>query len=238
MSELLVAAEAVGMTYGRGAAAVGALDGVSVKVRRGEMLLILGPSGSGKTTLLQILGALIRPTAGRVSVAGQPIDGLSARGRARLRLEFFGFVFQDHNLLPTLNAWENVAVALDLKGIRGPAAERRSRALLDEVGLASRAEAYPAELSGGQKQRVAVARAVALDPAVVLADEPTASLDSASGWQVVQLLRGPAVRQGRAVVVVTHDHRLLAAGDRAIALDDGRIAAVPAVASDGAGDRS
>lgn len=238
MSEPLVAAEDLLMTYGRGAGAVRALNGVSVALRPGELLLIVGPSGSGKTTLLQILGALIRPTSGSVSVGGRPIDGLSSGARARLRLEFFGFVFQGSNLIPTLTAWENVAVALDLNRIRGREAERRSRALLDEVGLSNRAGAYPAELSGGQRQRVAVARAVAANPPVILADEPTAALDSASGWQVIELLRGPAVRQGRAVVIVTHDNRLLAAGDRVIALADGRIAAAAAMARDGPGEEA
>jgi putative ABC transport system ATP-binding protein len=140
-----------------------------------------------------------------------------------LRLDFFGFVFQAYNLIPELNGWENVAVALDLKGIRGRVAERRSRALLDEVGVSSRADAYPAQMSGGQRQRVAVARALASDPAVILADEPTASLDSASGWRIIKLLCDLARRHLRAVVIVTHDNRLLAAGDRSIAIEDGRV---------------
>jgi putative ABC transport system ATP-binding protein len=223
MRDVVVAAEDVRMVYGRGAAAVPALNGVSIEVRRGEVLLIVGPSGSGKTTLLQVLGALIRPTSGSVRIGGQPVDTLSAKARGRLRLEFFGFVFQAYNLIPTLSGWENVAVALDLKGIRGPAAERRSRVLLDEVGLSSRADAYPSQMSGGEKQRVAVARALASDPAVILADEPTASLDSASGGRVIRLLCDLAGRQERGVVIVTHDHRLLEVGGRAVALEDGRI---------------
>jgi putative ABC transport system ATP-binding protein len=129
-----------------------------------------------------------------------------------------------------LNGWENVAVALDLKGIRGRVAERRSRALLGEVGLWNRADAYPAQMSGGEKQRVAVARALASDPAVILADEPTASLDSASGWRVIRLLSDLASRQARAIVIVTHDNRLLAAADRAVVIEDGRI--LPATALD------
>jgi putative ABC transport system ATP-binding protein len=230
MSDPAVTTEDVRMVYGRGAAAVRALNGVSIEVRRGEVLLIVGPSGSGKTTLLQIIGALMRPTSGQVCVAGRPIGGLSPQALGRLRLEFYGFVFQAYNLIPALNGWENVAVALDLKGVRGAVAERRSRALLDEVGMSSRAEAYPAEMSGGEKQRVAVARALASDPAVILADEPTASLDSASGRRIIELLYNLASRQGRAVVIVTHDHRLLAAGNRAIAIEDGRI--VPPTALD------
>jgi putative ABC transport system ATP-binding protein len=228
MSDPVVSAARLRMIYGAGAAAVRALNDVSIEVNRGEALLIVGPSGSGKTTLLQILGALLRPTSGSVQVDGQPIDALSPQALARLRLAFFGFVFQAYNLIPTLNAWENVAVALDLGGVRGRLAERRSRALLDEVGLANRTGAYPGQMSGGEKQRVAVARALALEPAVILADEPTASLDSASGWQVIRLLRGLAGRHGRAVVIVTHDQRLIAAGDRTIAIEDGRIVAATA----------
>jgi putative ABC transport system ATP-binding protein len=223
MSDLVVTAEDVWMVYGRGAAAVHALNGVSIAVRRGEVLLIVGPSGSGKTTLLQIIGTLTRPTSGRVHVDGQPTDGLSPAALGRLRRDFFSFVFQAYNLLPTLTAWENVAVALDLKGIRGRAAERRSRALLEEVGLFGRAEAYPAQISGGEKQRVAVARALASDPSVILADEPTASLDSASGRRIIELLCDLAGLHQRAVVIVTHDTRLLAAADRAVAIEDGRI---------------
>jgi putative ABC transport system ATP-binding protein len=183
VSAPLVAAEGVSVVYGRGAAAAPALYGVSLEVRRGEILLIHGPSGSGKTTLLQVLGALLRPSAGQVLVDGRAIVGLSATALVRLRRDFFGFVFQAYNLIPTLNAWENVAIAFDLKGRRGRDAEELSRALLDEVGLGHRAAAYPAQLSGGQKQRVAVARALAFDPAVILADEPTAALDRAAGWR-------------------------------------------------------
>ncbi len=230
MNEVLVAADDVRMVYGRGTASAPALNGVSLEVRRGETLLIVGPSGSGKTTLLQVLGALLRPSSGSVTVDGRPIDGLSPAALGRLRRDFFGFVFQAYNLIPTLNAWENVAVAFDLKGGRGRVAEEMSRALLDEVGLSNRTDAYPAQLSGGQKQRVAVARALAFDPAVILADEPTASLDSAAGWQVIRLLTDLAACRGRAVVIVTHDSRLLAAADRAVALEDGRVVGGPAMA--------
>lgn len=223
MTNVVVTAEKVGMVYGQGGNAVQALTEVSIAVRRGEVLLIMGPSGSGKTTLLQILGALIHPTSGAVAVDGRRINHLSQAALSRLRLCFFGFVFQAHHLIPTLKAWENVALALDLKGTRGRAAESRSRELLDRVGLANRADAYPAQMSGGQRQRVAVARACAMDPAVILADEPTASLDSAAGWQIVTLFRELAERDHRAVVMVTHDHRLQAEADRTISLEDGRI---------------
>ena len=224
MIEPVVVAEDVRVHYGEGASAVQALNGVSLAIRQGEVLLILGPSGSGKTTLLQIVGALIRPNSGSVHVAGEAIDDLPETKRRRLRLNFFGFVFQAHHLIPTLTAWENVALALDLKAIRGQEAEFQSRALLDELGLSGRADAYPAQLSGGQRQRVAVARACALNAPVILADEPTASLDSGSGWQVIQLFRELATRQGRAIVIVTHDTRLRSAADRTVLIEDGRVA--------------
>ena len=223
MTGAVVAMDSVHVQYGPGPAGIRALDGVSLEVRRGEMLMILGPSGSGKTTLLQILGVLIRPTSGTVRVDGCRVESLSMNALRRLRLDFFGFVFQAHHLIPTLSAWENVALALDLKGVRGRVAEQRSRELLKNLGLSSRADAYPAQLSGGQRQRVAIARACALDAPVILADEPTASLDSSSGWQVAQLFRELADRHGRAVVFVTHDHRLTTVADRTVTIEDGRI---------------
>ena len=223
MSPAVVATEEVSVRYGDGATAVRALEDVSLAVRQGEVMMILGPSGSGKTTLLQILGALIQPSSGGVVVGGHRTNSMSAKALRRLRLEYFGFVFQAHHLIPTLNTWENVALALDIKGVRGQAAEERSRELLEALGLTGRAEAYPAQLSGGQRQRVAIARACALDPPVILADEPTASLDGSSGWQVTSLFRELAKRQGRAVVIVTHDTRLTSAADRTVLREDGRI---------------
>ena len=225
MTSAAVTLENICVQYGAGPTGVRALNDVSLDVRPSEVLMIFGPSGSGKTTLLQILGALIQPTMGSVIVGGQNIDSLSVNARRRLRLDFFGFVFQAHHLLPTLKAWENIALALDLKGVRGRAAERRSRELLDELGLAGRADAYPSALSGGQRQRVAIARACALDAPVILADEPTASLDSSSGWQVAQLFRDLADRHGRAVVFVTHDTRLTPVADRTVTIEDGRVVA-------------
>jgi putative ABC transport system ATP-binding protein len=221
----VLVAENVCVRYGTGMAGVLALKGVSLAVRPGEVVMILGPSGSGKTTLLQILGVLVRPTSGTMIVGGRRTGGMSLQEMRRLRLEFFGFVFQAHHLMPTLRAWENVALALDLKGIRGQVAERRSRELLDSLGVAARANAYPAQLSGGQRQRVAIARACALDAPVILADEPTASLDSSAGWQVTQLFRQVADRHGRAIVFVTHDNRLTSVADRTVTIEDGRIVA-------------
>jgi putative ABC transport system ATP-binding protein len=223
MSETILRAESIVHDYGAGETTVRALRGVSLEVRKGELLLLMGPSGSGKTTLLQVLGCLLQPTAGRVWLRDRDLTRIGNDARGRMRLRHFGFVFQAYNLFPTLTATENVAVALDLQDLEKRAAAERARELLSLVGLADRAAAYPAQLSGGQKQRVAIARALAADPELILADEPTAALDSASGARVVELFRELADRQGRAVVIVTHDPRILSAGDRIITLEDGRI---------------
>jgi putative ABC transport system ATP-binding protein len=223
MKSPILRAESITHVYGEGETAHRALKGVSLEVRRGEVLLLMGPSGSGKTTLLQILGCLLTPTEGRLWLGDREVGGLDRETYGRLRLAHFGFVFQAYNLFPTLTAAENVAVALDLAGLGARRAGARARELLVSVGLGERVDAYPAQLSGGQKQRVAIARALAADPEVILADEPTAALDSTSGARVVELLRDLADRQGRAVVIVTHDPRILSSGDRIITLEDGRI---------------
>ncbi len=211
------------VVYGAGEASIEALKGVSLEVRKGEILMLMGPSGSGKTTLLQVAGALLSPTAGTVRLAGERIDGMTQENLGRRRLRHFGFVFQHYNLFPALTAAENVAIALDLKGV--PAARRRAAAheALDRVGLGDRAAHFPSQLSGGQKQRVAIARALAGEPDAILADEPTAALDSASGKRVVDLLHDLAKAQGRAVVLVTHDPRIVEAADRIVHIEDGRI---------------
>lgn len=227
MSETLVETRSVHVTYGEGAAACRALEDVSVSVRAGEVLLLMGPSGSGKTTLLQVLGCLMRPSAGTVRFQGQPVDSWDPRALGDRRLRHYGFIFQSYNLFSTLNAWENVAIALDLLGIRGAEGETRARALLREVDLGAKADSYPAKLSGGQRQRVAIARALANDPDILLADEPTAALDAASGQTAIALLAGLARSRGRAVVIVTHDPRVINYGDRIITLEDGRIVETP-----------
>ncbi|HWB79178.1 MAG TPA: ABC transporter ATP-binding protein [Nannocystaceae bacterium] len=223
----ILEAESIRHVYGQGATAFEALRGVSLEIRRGEVVLLLGPSGSGKTTLLQVLGGLLRPTEGALRLDGRTISGLDLDELAKLRLAHFGFVFQAYNLFPTLTAAQNVEVALDLVGLRGRAAKQRARELLDDVGLGDRVGSYPAQLSGGQKQRVAIARALAPDPAVILADEPTAALDSTSGAKVIALFRRLA-DQGRAVVIVTHDNRILGAGDRIVKMEDGMMVAADA----------
>ncbi len=222
MTALVEIADAA-MGYGAGEAAVHALRGVSLGIRRGELLMLMGPSGSGKTTLLQVAGALVAPTAGEVRVLGQPVQALPQAERGAIRLRHFGFVFQSYALYPPLTAQEHVAVALDLRGTPVATRRRLARDALDSVGLAARAGHYPSELSGGQQQRVAIARALAGDPDIVLADEPTAALDSESGRRIVALLVAIAAERGRAVVVVTHDPRIVDAADRIVRIEDGRI---------------
>ncbi len=206
--------------YASGAAAVRALDGVSLTISPGEVVLLMGPSGSGKTTLLSIMGCILRPTSGRVAIDGRDVTGLDERALPRVRLENIGFIFQGFNLFPTLTARENVEMALNLAGRDD---RPRAESLLERVGLLDKADAFPADLSGGQKQRVAIARALANDPKIVMADEPTAALDSASGRAVAELLAGLAHERGRAIVIVSHDPRMLPFADRTVQIEDGRI---------------
>jgi putative ABC transport system ATP-binding protein len=213
----------ISVTYGTRAAAVHAVKGVSLEVRRGELLLLMGPSGSGKSTLLQVLGCIRSANAGAILIDGKPIEGLTANALSQLRCQRIGFVFQHYNLLPSLRAWENVALALELRGQTGASMENASRAMLKRLGLEHRADAYPQELSGGEKQRVAIARAVVGGPDIILADEPTAALDAASGSEVAKLLASIAHEDGCAVVVVTHDARISGIADRLAYLDDGAI---------------
>jgi putative ABC transport system ATP-binding protein len=186
-------------------------------------VLLMGPSGSGKTTLLSIMGCILRPSGGTIQILGRDVTALRERDLPRVRLDHIGFVFQGFNLFPTLTADANVALALDLKGVSRRDALRRSASLLEQVGLGHKRDAYPADLSGGQKQRVAIARAIAGDPPIVLADEPTAALDVHSGHAVMELLRTLAHERDRAVVIVTHDGRMLSYADRIVHLEDGRI---------------
>jgi len=218
-----LSARSVAKSYGQGAGAVHALRGVDLDVRAGEVLAMMGPSGSGKTTLLSIMGAILRATSGSVKIDGREIVGLPERALPAVRLEHVGFVFQGFNLFPALTAAENVALALDVRGQRGASARRRAEQALSDVGLADRAGHYPADLSGGQKQRVAIARALVGEPGIILADEPTAALDSHSGRLVMSLLRRLATERGRAVVVVTHDARTLGYADRTVHIEDGLL---------------
>ena len=200
------------------------LHGVDFEVEQGEVVLLMGPSGSGKTTLLSIMGCILRATSGSVKVAGREVANLDERELPAVRLKNIGFIFQGFNLFPTLTVGENVELALDLKGIRAAKATGESRRLLEQVGLAAKYNSFPSDLSGGQKQRVAIARALSGSPGVILADEPTAALDSHSGRNVMEMMRELAHTHGRGVVVVTHDSRVLEFGDRMVSMEDGRIA--------------
>jgi putative ABC transport system ATP-binding protein len=224
MSDHAVSVRDISKTYAQGEAAMRALDGVDLDVRRGELVLLMGPSGSGKTTLLSIMGCILRPSAGTIRILGREVTSLRESELPRVRLEHIGFVFQGFNLFPTLTAQANVALALDLKGVGRRDAGRRAAELLEQVGLGHKRDAYPADLSGGQKQRVAIARAIAGDPPIVLADEPTAALDTGSGHTVMGLLQTLARERDRAVVIVSHDNRMLGYADRIVHLEDGRIA--------------
>ena len=197
------------------------LDGVSLEVAAGEVVAVTGPSGSGKSTLLGLLAGLDTPSAGSITVAGVEVTRLGEADLARFRRRTIGFVFQSYHLIPTLTALENVAVPLELASTAQPLPA--ARRLLDEVGLASRADHYPAQLSGGEQQRVAIARAVALAPPVLLADEPTGNLDSATGGHIIDVLLALNRQRGSTLVLVTHDAALAARAGRAIALRDGRL---------------
>jgi putative ABC transport system ATP-binding protein len=202
---------------------VAALRGVSLRIDAGEFVAIVGPSGSGKSTLLNVIGLLDRPDAGTLCLDGVNVAGLNDNEAADLRLREIGFIFQAFNLLASLRAWENVAVPAVLAGRRLGAVREQCVELLARVGLADRAEHFPSQLSGGQMQRVAIARALSLEPRVILADEPTGNLDSASGEEVVALLRKVAADSGRTVVIVTHDPQVAGAADRQLTLRDGRL---------------
>jgi len=217
------------MTYSQGEAVLRALDGVTLDVERGELMLLMGPSGSGKTTLLSIMGCILRPSSGVVRLDGRNVSSLDERELPNVRLQYVGFVFQGINLFPTLTASQNVELALHLKGVGRHEARRRAAERLDQVGLPDIADRYPADLSGGQKQRVAIARALAGEPRIILADEPTAALDSQNGLAVMRLLRDLARERDRAVVIVTHDSRLLEFADRIVRIEDGRIVKDPDV---------
>jgi putative ABC transport system ATP-binding protein len=218
----LLSARRLRKQYGSGEGLVRAVDDVDIDVARGEMLAVMGPSGCGKSTLLHLLGGLDRPTAGELSLAGRRIDQLSERALAQLRRHEVGFVFQAYHLMDELTAQENVELPALLAGRTPRDAQRRARQLLDEVGLADRADHLPSALSGGQRQRVAIARALANEPLVVLADEPTGNLDSAATLDVLRLFE-VLHTGGLTLVIVTHDERIAATADRLISMRDGTL---------------
>jgi putative ABC transport system ATP-binding protein len=226
-AETTPAIEAFNLTkvYGSGNTEVVAMKDVSLTVARGEVVALLGPSGAGKSTLLTAIGLINPPTAGRIVIGGQPVmeaDRALVDLRA-FRRQHLGFIFQKSNLIPFLSAVENVQVALEINDVPPRRARERAMELLDYLGVADRAHNLPDALSGGQQQRVAVARALANEPSLILADEPTAALDSHRGRQVMELFRRVAHERGAAVMVVTHDHRALDVFDRHFEMEDGRL---------------
>lgn len=209
------------MTFQSGKQHFQVLKGIDWDVKGGDIQLLMGPSGSGKTTLLSILAGLLTPTEGEVRLLGEDVTTMSQAKLAQFRLENIGFIFQGFNLFPALTASENIELVLNIKGIKGKKAQYQAQALLEQVGLGLQGNQKPRDLSGGQKQRVAIARALAGNPPLIMADEPTASLDSQSGHAVIELIRKLAKEEGSTVLMVTHDPRVIDAADRIAYLEDG-----------------
>jgi len=210
-------------SFGTGEARVHALRGVDLEVMPGSITLLVGPSGCGKTTLISLIAGLLDPTEGSLNVLGQELTALPANDLVNFRARNLGFVFQQYNLLPSLNAVENACLPLLVAGVPRRTAIASARAVLERVGLTEKAEAYPSQLSGGQQQRVAIARALVHRPRLLVCDEPTAALDAHAGQTVMELFREVAVEPDRAVIVVTHDNRVLHYGQRIVYLADGMI---------------
>ena len=221
----VIDARDVTKTFSEGREEVHVLRGVSLALEPGEVVALEGPSGSGKTTLLSILGCILTPTDGRIVIDGELVDPKRPERLPEVRKKSIGFVFQQFNLFPALTARENVEYALNVKGHRNGTARREAERVLEEVGLGDRMDFLPRDLSGGQKQRVAIARALAGDPVVLLADEPTANLDSHVGTQVLEMFRSLAKKRNRALLVVTHDPKVRAYSDRVLQIRDGKVVA-------------
>ena len=231
-ADSLVRIRGLTKTFGEDETRVEAVRGLDLELKRGEIVLVMGPSGSGKTTFLSMLGGLLRVSAGEIWVDGTNIAALGERDLPPFRARTFGFIFQDFNLVAALSARENVEVALNIAGERGRPARERARTLLVEMGLAKRLEFPVEKLSGGEKQRVAIGRAIANRPALILADEPTANLDSHHGAETMRLLRRLAKDEGVTVVIVSHDERLREVADRVLWLEDGRFKTLQALVRD------
>jgi putative ABC transport system ATP-binding protein len=210
-------------TYQIGEVKTHALDGVSLRIAEGEFTALVGPSGSGKTTMLQLMGCLDRPNSGAVKINGQDVTKLSKNKRADLRREKIGFIFQFFALIPVLTAYENVELPLLLNNVKAKERQERVMGLLEAVGLADRAGHRPDQMSGGEQQRVAIARALASDPLLVLADEPTANLDTANGAQAMEIMQRLNQETGTAFIFATHDPRVMSYAQRVIELQDGRV---------------
>lgn len=219
----IISVKNVSKTYGSSRTAVKAVSNVSLDINAGEVILIVGPSGSGKTTLLSMIGTLLKPSEGEIQIDGTSVVSRNSNQLADLRLKLFGFIYQSSNLLSALNAQQNVTVPLIAAGVAKKQAVKTAKDLLEQFHLGERLDNLPRNLSGGEKQRVAIARALANDPKVILADEPTASLDSKTGHEIMQLLCDTACQEGRAVVIVSHDQRLRDIAHRVITIEDGEL---------------
>ena len=220
---IAVRVENVVKSFANGDARTFALKGASLEARFGELLMIVGPSGCGKTTLLSVICGTLKFDEGEVSVFDQKLRSMRNGDITRFRRENIGFIFQQFNLIPTLTAVENVSVPLILQGLSASDAEKRAKSMLEKVGLGEKFKSYPNQLSGGQQQRVAISRALVHEPRLIICDEPTASLDSASGHKTLELLRQSAVHPDRCVIIVTHDSRIYEFADRIVQMDDGRV---------------
>jgi putative ABC transport system ATP-binding protein len=229
MTEPVLSVTDVVKSFEEGAQRVHVLKGVSLDVAPGEVVALEGPSGSGKTTLLSIMGCILTPTSGQVTVAGRPVRHADKGALRETRRQSIGFVFQQFNLFPALSALENVEYALNVKGVAGRSAMREATRALEQVGLSDRLRFLPRDLSGGQKQRIAIARALAGSPQVLLADEPTANLDSETGAQVLELFRDLAKRGGKGLVIVTHDPKVRKVADRVVGMRDGTLVSESAI---------
>ncbi|SFK61821.1 ABC transporter ATP-binding protein [Methylocapsa palsarum] len=209
--------------FGRGETLIRVLHGIDLDVRENEMTFIVGPSGCGKTTLISIIAGILSATAGAVDLFGTRVTSLKGSALVKFRRDNIGFIFQQFNLLPALSALENAAIPLIAQGASESVANAAARRFLIQLGLEKHLEKFPSQMSGGQQQRVAIARALVHEPRFIVCDEPTASLDAASGRAAIALLRDAAVRPGRAVIIVTHDSRIFDFADRMVAMSDGRI---------------
>lgn len=218
-----ITAQKVDMRFASGGQSYQALKDINLEVQRGDLQLLMGPSGSGKTTLLTILAGLLTPSAGKVFLLGEEISAMSRAELTQFRLENIGFIFQSFNLFPALTAAENIQLSLKLKGIKNRIAREKTQWLLEEVGLADKGKLLPKQLSGGQQQRVAIARALAGNPQLIMADEPTAALDSQNGHAVIELLRRLTKEGGCTVLTVTHDPRIVDIADCVFYLEDGQL---------------
>lgn len=215
----------ISKNYQDGEQVIEVLKNVSLEVAQGEFVAIVGPSGAGKSTFLSIAGALLSPTEGEIAIGGTTFNNMSEKALTKVRLDKVGFIFQGANLIPYLSVRDQLLVIAELSGEKGSAAKERADKLLQELGLTARQNNYPESLSGGEKQRVAIARALMNDPDIILADEPTASLDANRGHKVVQMIADEVKRKNKAAIMVTHDERVLDLVDRVIRIEDGYLKA-------------